>query len=115
MRNVTSHSVIIAVGYEFAEFTHLAGEVSHRVSSIAWLNVPHQITSLAFAILCVVGFLHVVPIVASAGIVGCNIVIALHTGITSLWFEMCNRFERALVDSAKGILWKMLDWLERQK
>ena len=114
MRNVASHSVIVASGFGIAEYTHLAGEVAHRFPAIEWLYVPHQITSLAFAILCLVGMLHAVPLLARAGITGCNIILVIHSGFTSFWFEMFDRLERTILVGAKNSLWKILDWLERR-
>jgi len=114
MRNVASHSVIVASGFGIAEYTHLAGEVAHRFPAVEWLYVPHQITSLAFAILCLVGMLHVVPLLARAGIAGCNIILVIHRGFVAFWLEMFDRLECAIIDGAKNSLWEILDWLERR-
>ena len=113
MRNVTSHSVIVASGYGIAEYTHLAGEAAHRYPAIEWLSVPHQITSLTFGVLCLVAILHVTPLAARGVIAGCNLILFIHETVTSFWHDMFQRIEEGLFHGAKNLLWKLLDWLER--
>lgn len=114
MRNVTSHSVIIASGYGIAEYTHLAGEAFHRFPGIHWLSVPHQTTSLAFSVLCLVAVLHVTPLAARGIIAACNFVLFVHETVTSFWHDVFQRIEDGFIDRAKDMLWKLLDWLERR-
>jgi hypothetical protein len=112
MRHFTSHSVFVGFAYFVAEYTHLTGELAHRVPAVAWFSTPHEITSLAFGILCLFAVSHVLPCVARFGIALLNLILVIHRAVVSFWLETLDRIERALLGAAKQALKNALAWIE---
>jgi hypothetical protein len=116
MRNFTSHGIIITCLFGLAEYTTLINDSAHRLHAAnlkpEWVNIPHSVVSLAFAVLCLVGLSHVIPIVARLNISLWKGVLEIHRVMTGLWLALCKRIERWTIEKIKSALWSLLAKVE---